>query len=1101
MIPRRPSRILIHSFGYLLMAHAANSGTTWDGGGSDDNWGTGANWNPDGAPSPGNTVDLTFAGTTRLTPVNNYTAFDDFRSIFFDATAGAFSLSGNAIDLFGKIENYSTATQTLAMDLAINTGQPGTGEFNPINGDLVINSANVFGNGNTLHVYGVNGKTVTFGAGTVISGSGTHFNVEQASNAVFLGANTYTGTTNVLAGSLTIGGGGTTGAHGTGTVTVASGATLTYNRSDDITIANVLAGAGSYVKAGAGVLSLTGANTLSGTLTISNGTVNVGANANALGTASVVLGDAATGAGNVALLTTTADVARPITVSALGTGTATIGSTTGASGNLVFSGLLTLNRPTTLTAASTDRTTYTGKITGSVGTLTIAGGQRTVLDNTTNDFVGNIVVTGTNTTLQTGVATGSEHIPDGSSIDIGPGALVKLAGAVGSVETINALSGSGTIRRHEGVGGVQTLVLGSAGGSGSFSGLLLNGPDPNSLAIRKEGGGTQTITSVGNSASGGITVNGGTLKFTGTAGFDDGTFNTAQTYTVNPTATLEIDGDWLTKSTSTYTINGGTLRFSKNTGALALNYINALNLTNGTVTSATSAGFRSGNLPAGVTHTFSGNDGNTIASVVELIKVHPTQIITLNVADGTADADLTISGLIRDGAGDSTLAKTGAGKLILSGANTYAGPTVISAGRVETSSNTGFGTSSITIGDGAATTALYLNNRADIGNAVTVSAAGSGTVTLGATNTGSGADAASFTGTVTLNRATTFSSEIAGDRLTFDGKVTGNVGLLTVTGGQRTTLTNPANDFVGDILVTGTGTVLQPTAGTAGEAIPDGSSVTVDAGAVFQLAASSGVSERINALKGSGTVQNYPLIGLGTGLTVGSAGGSGTFSGAVIQNGGSPLALTKIGTGTQTLTGSNTYSGTTTVSGGTLELSGTGALTQTSEINITGGTLLVGSTAGDRLNNAAGVKLNRDSLSSAALGFSGTVTETTGALSLLSDSVIDMGGGDADITFASLSVTAGKKLAVWNWTGTLWNINGTDRLLFTSGTAGTDFADVQFYSDSGTTAIGSGAKFLTNGGIVELVPVPEPGAVAAAGLLLGAITWRGRRAAVRRGLV
>ena len=148
-------------------------------------------------------------------------------------------MSGNAIDLFGKIENFSAATQTVGFDLAINGGQAGTGEFNPVNGDLVINSANVFTNANTLHVYGVNNKTVTFGAGTVISQGGA-FNVEQASNVVFLGNNTYTGTTNVLAGSLTAGGGGTTGPLGTGTVTVASGATLTCNRSDAVTLGQTL---------------------------------------------------------------------------------------------------------------------------------------------------------------------------------------------------------------------------------------------------------------------------------------------------------------------------------------------------------------------------------------------------------------------------------------------------------------------------------------------------------------------------------------------------------------------------------------------------------------------------------------------------------------------------------------------------------------------------------------------------------------------------------------------------------------------------------------------------------------------------------------------
>lgn len=1362
---RRPGRILAGSVSAILLIANAHA-DTWDGGGGDNLFGTGANWLSEVAPVPSPTTDLNFAGSTQLTPNNNYAAFDDFHSITFDATAGAFVLSGNAIDLFGKIENYSAVAQTVGFDLAVTGGQSGTGEFNPVNGDLVINSANVFTNGNTLHVYGVNNKTVTFGAGTVIS-QGGGFNVEQASNVVFLGANTYTGATNVLAGSLTIGNGGATGQMGTGTATVSSGAKLTFNRSDNISVANVLAGGGDYVKAGAGTLTLTGANTLSGMLTISAGTVNVGTNASALGTAAIVLGDANTGANNVALISNGASVSRPITVSANGSGTATIGTVSAGTGGITFSGQLTLNRPTTLTSGTTDRTTFSGKITGNVGTLTFAGGLRTVIDNLANDFVGDIVVTGANTILQTGVGTGTEHIPNGSSVDIGTGAIVKLAGTSGSVETINALNGTGVIRRHEAVGGVQTLVIGSAGGTGTFGGTLLNGSG--TLAIRKEGAGTQTITSAaGNTASGGITVNGGVLKFSGVAGFDGGTFSTAQTYNVNNGGTLEIAGDWLTKSTSTYNINaGGTLTFSSPgisvAGNRTLNYVNNLNLTDGTVNGPSF--YRVGNNTT-ATHNFSGNLGNTINSGFAMIKNTASQTVVLNVADGTADADLTVNGVIFDDAAltGSTLSKAGAGKLILTATNTYLGPTSITAGTLQigaggtsgtfgagaitnnaalvfnrsnalsmanaisgtgtvthagtgtttltgalsysgatsvnagtlistpsqtgattvtvsdgatfgvkllnagttfsadsvttgTSSgatllfdtgafgnpsapimnaatltpnalttlrvtgsnlaagtftlldygtlgglsvagftlslpfrvggtlannpgntsldvtisgaetlkwqgnvaggnwdidpdggnttgtlnwktsmlgtsaryaqgtvntdvvtfddtatgttnvnlttalspisltvnnsslpytfagtgkisgatglikqgtevltlansgandftgpvsieegaisiatmndagsagplgqsstpvtlgatgtlgelhytgptassskpltlasggagalqvdnanavltmsgaitgggiflksgpgavlltaansyggetvvrsgilegrtNTAFGSGAITLADsgtGASNLALYLGNRADISNAITVSADGTGTVTIGASNTGSGANASIISGIVTLNRPTTLSGEIVGDRLALDGRVTGNVGILTIAGGGRTTFANTTNDFVGDIVITGNGTILQASVATAAEVIPDATNVIVNTGAVFQLASTSG-AETINGLNGSGTVRTFISGTYGSGLVVGSAGGSGNFSGS-LQNGtaGNPLSLTKAGAGIQELTGTNTYTGTTTIAAGTLALTGSGSIANSSVINV-----------------------------------------------------------------------------------------------------------------------------------------------------------------------
>lgn len=164
-----------------------HAGTLWDGGATDDLFGSGDNWSPDGAPSPGSTVDLTFDGTTRLTPNNNYTAFDDFRNLDFLAGAGSFVISGNAIDLFGRVENQSANMQTVSIALAINAGQPKTGEFNPVNGDLLINGSDVFTNGNTVQIWGNNGKTVTFN--TVISQSGG-LTVNQNSNVVLLGANT-----------------------------------------------------------------------------------------------------------------------------------------------------------------------------------------------------------------------------------------------------------------------------------------------------------------------------------------------------------------------------------------------------------------------------------------------------------------------------------------------------------------------------------------------------------------------------------------------------------------------------------------------------------------------------------------------------------------------------------------------------------------------------------------------------------------------------------------------------------------------------------------------------------------------------------------------
>ena len=99
----------------------------------------------------------------------------------------------------------------------------------------------------------------------VISGSGT---LTQAGSGttILTGANTYTGTTTIGAGTLQIGNGGTAGPLGTGNVTD-SGA-LIFNETDSNTVVNLISGSGTLTQAGTGTTILTGANTYTGTTTI-----------------------------------------------------------------------------------------------------------------------------------------------------------------------------------------------------------------------------------------------------------------------------------------------------------------------------------------------------------------------------------------------------------------------------------------------------------------------------------------------------------------------------------------------------------------------------------------------------------------------------------------------------------------------------------------------------------------------------------------------------------------------------------------------------------------------------------------------------------------
>jgi len=94
------------------------------------------------------------------------------------------------------------------------------------------------------------------------------------------GTNTYSGTTTIAAGSLRIGDGGTTGTLGSGPVTIASGASLTIHRSDDISpsAGQIISGAGTLIKDGSGTLTLSGNSIHTGGTTINGGSLRADSN-------------------------------------------------------------------------------------------------------------------------------------------------------------------------------------------------------------------------------------------------------------------------------------------------------------------------------------------------------------------------------------------------------------------------------------------------------------------------------------------------------------------------------------------------------------------------------------------------------------------------------------------------------------------------------------------------------------------------------------------------------------------------------------------------------------------------------------------------------
>ena len=209
--------------------------------------------------------------------------------------------------------------------------------------------------------------------------------------------------------------------------------------------------------------------------------------------------------------------------------------------------------------------------------------------------------------------------------------------------------------------------------------------------------------------------------------------------------------------------------------------------------------------------------------------------------------------------------------------------------------------------------------------------------------------------------------------------------------------------------------------------------------------------------------------------------------------------MTQAGSGTTTLTGTNAYTGATTVNAGTLENSGSLSGTTSIAVN-SGGTLLLSGAGGGntKLNDAATMTLGGGKLS-----FSGITTsldETVGTLTLSASSIIDFGTLAAGNTFRFANSSAiswtGTTLSIWNWSA------GFDHLYFGANSSGlqqSQLDKIKFYSDGGTTILPFAPGFSAfTGSLGEVVPVPEPGAVATALGLLGLIGWRERRKSGRR---
>ena len=571
----------------------------------------------------------------------------------------------------------------------------------------------------------------------------------------------------------------------------------------------------------------------------------------------------------------------------------------------------------------------------------------------------------------------------------------------------------------------------------------------------------------GTTATDTYSITNGAVTFAGANTFGDANTTTSPAITIGNTGTLASGGYFNTLWN--LTLQGGTLNPNGGGSAsLPAFQLDGTLTVSGTLASTITAG--SGSFPQ-INIGGSSTTANTL---------------TLNVADVTADPnpDLTIAASLQDGRSPAvagSVTKTGAGTLVLSGANTYSGNTTVSAGLlVVNGTYTGVpagskfvangGSIKFDMGAGSAT--FYADGYAGSpligdGNFTGAVTLQSGTLNVATKTSGTaaslrlGCNGASANGTLIVNGGTL---NVPG-RILMAANTSGSKGTFTLNGGTVNlgtvgsgTYTDPGSGLIWFGGYTSTVNLYGGTLALYSLYDPtSGSSVTVTLSGVTLKAVNNNTAF-VNQTAGTMTLKVST-----NGVTINPASYAITIpkalthdSGLSGPDGGLTVA-DSVGGGTVTLSGANTYTGPTTISSGTLSISGAGnlgngvysgnlaingALNYVSSVNQTFAGALSGSGS---LTNGGTATLTL----SGANNFSGGLVMNGGKLAI---STRNSGGN------ASVVLNPGTTISVTNATaGQAWTCAG---LVFASGT--TTF-DVNFGT---TTPSPTVAPLQVNGSVV-----------------------------------
>ena len=397
-----------------------------------------------------------------------------------------------------------------------------------------------------------------------------------------------------------------------------SGVTVNTN-ANNVSFDGVISGSGSITKAGAGTLILSGTNTYSDGTTISAGTLSIGSDTN------------------------------------IGSGTNTIGN----KGTLLLSGNGTYTNDWTLSGAGSaiatdNNNTLSGVLSGNGGLTKTGAGTLTLTGN--NTYAGG-------TAINDGTLKG--NIASGTDLSIADSAIYD---GDNKARSVGGLNGGGNILNTDGLT-VQ---------SGTFGGVIGN----SNTSLIKTGAGTLTLTGT-NAYTGSTTISEGTLKGNIASGTDlsiadsaiyDGDNKARSVGGLNGGGNI-LNTDGLTVQSGTFggvIGNSNTSLIKTGAGTLTLTGTNAY-----TGSTTISEGTLKGNIASGTDLSIAASaiyDGDNKARSVGGLngggKILNTDGLTVQSGDFAGSIDNS----------NTSLTKTGAGTLTLSGTNTYTGMTTVRSG-------------------------------------------------------------------------------------------------------------------------------------------------------------------------------------------------------------------------------------------------------------------------------------------------------------------------------------------------------------------------------------------------------------------------------------